>query len=165
MYMEQDEIIEKLGEFQACVKALPQHLQTVAFSKLIDNWLGSQPTAAGGQKKHIPSPPNVDSNPSGGISFGEYFTGFQRDIRNDQKLLIAGYYVQSLSQDGAFTVRDANKCLMDDGVKLSNPSEFCRMLAEKRYVFRVGKVGETQSKFKVSKEGFEHINSLKVGVE
>jgi hypothetical protein len=167
--MTKDDIIQKLSEFQTCVQGLPEHLQTIAFSKLMDNWLGVIPDGSTPRKPLSASAgvatPSSDVELPNSMTFGEYFAGFKREIRNDDKLLIAGYFIQSQSPDATFIVRDANKCLMDDGVKLSNPSEFCRILVDKRFVFRAGKAGEAQSKFKVSKEGIAHISSLKEGME
>ena len=87
-------------------------------------------------------------------SFGERLTQFGT-ITDVDKILVAGHFQQTvLSDDNLFSTREANGLLKDQGVKLSNPSTSIRQNISGKKVFKEGK------KFRVSKQGEDHIQEL-----
>jgi hypothetical protein len=100
----------------------------------------------------------VATGNDGGIPdvFGEFYTQFRSDITDVNRMLIAGAFVQGRDPDRIFTTKNANQLLMDQNVKLANPSECVRRLIQTKRAFVV-----SEGRFRVSASGFEHLNSLK----
>jgi hypothetical protein len=97
-----------------------------------------------------------DRNPSFPDSFGEYFSRFNRNTNNVEKLLIAGFFVQNRNSEGKFfTLKDVNEILLDTGIKLSNPSVFLSQNIATKRVFKV-----TGKNYRVSDSGAEYIQNL-----
>jgi len=89
-------------------------------------------------------------------SFGEYFHEFPSSITDVEKMLVAAFFAQTTEADTCFTTGQASKLLSDQGIKLGNPSQCVKQNAEKKHVFA------HNGKYRVSKSGIEHLNSLKV---
>jgi hypothetical protein len=87
--------------------------------------------------------------------FGEVLHSLSSKSGTDQ-ILLAGYYVAKSAPDGTFSTTDAHSRLMEQGVKLSNASQSMKNNLNAKRVFKVG------SRFKVSKTGVDHLNSLGV---
>jgi hypothetical protein len=88
-------------------------------------------------------------------TFGEYLNLFPGDITDLDKMLIAGYYVQSQSQDNSFATASAHNLLKEQGIKLANAADCVKKNQRAKRVFAVEK-----GRFRVSRLGSEHINSL-----
>lgn len=86
--------------------------------------------------------------------FGEAIHSLPRGSSGTDQILVAGYYAAVSSADGTFATSEANSLLVEQGIKLSNPSQSLKNgLAAKR-VFKVGK------RFKLSKTGEDSIRSF-----
>jgi hypothetical protein len=88
--------------------------------------------------------------------FGEFFNDFSSDVSDVDKMLIAGAFVQGKDPDRAFTTKAANQLLIDQNIKVTNASECVRRLIQTKRAFVVG-----EGKFRVSAQGFDHLNTLK----
>jgi len=85
--------------------------------------------------------------------FGEAIHSLPKGSSGTDQILVAGYYAAAGSADGTFATSEANSLLVEQGIKLSNPSQSLKNgLAAKR-VFKVGK------RFKLSKTGEDSIRS------
>ena len=101
----------------------------------------------------------VSSTPTGNTelptSFGEYLHQFPKSITNVDRMLIAGFYAQSNSEDNAFVTSSADDLLQEQGVKVTNPPDSIAKNKNAKRVFAVEK-----GKFRVSHTGVAHINKL-----
>jgi len=100
-----------------------------------------------------PDDRGVDSS---SVSFGEFFTKFRKNIRDIEKILIAGYFLQLTKESKSFETREAAALLMQQNVKLTNPSAFIKANLDTRKLFRLPDKG-----FRVSDIGIEYLNGLK----
>ena len=103
-----------------------------------------------------------DIPPSGGPSntgipttFGEYLHSFPSSTTDVERMLIAGYYIQSQSTDNSFTTAAASELLREQGIKPANPADCVSKNKTAKRVFTV-----TKGKFRVSQTGVTHINNL-----
>lgn len=90
--------------------------------------------------------------------FGEYLSRFPGSITDVDRVLLAGFFVQSHTEDRAFTTRSANQLLLDQGVRVSNPSESIRQNVRSRKAFAL-----SRGSFRVSQSGVTHLASLMHG--
>lgn len=98
------------------------------------------------------SPPSSD----GGLEpFGEVLHSLGSKTGTDQ-ILLAGYYASEASADGTFATVEANKLLIEQGIKLSNASQSLKNLLTAKRVFKVG------SRYKVAKSGMDYLKALGV---
>ena len=98
--------------------------------------------------------------PTSGASFGEWMHGFKSDLLDIDKALITACYVQTQSSTNDFKTSDVNRALLDNGIKLSNPSRSLAVLADKKYMFQTRKVGKLKF-MRVSTDGQSHLATLK----
>lgn len=92
-------------------------------------------------------------------TFGEWLNRFPREINDNDKALVAAYFIQKQSDGNEFKTLEVNKILQDQGIKLTNPSTSIRRLASKKLSFSVRKDGKI-SYYRLSKSGEEHLFSL-----
>jgi hypothetical protein len=92
--------------------------------------------------------------------FGEFFHEFRSDITDVDRILVAASFVQSKDADRSFTTKAANQVLLDQNIKVANPSQSVRRLLEAKRAFAI-----SEGRFRVSSTGFEHLNSLKLTAE
>lgn len=103
---------------------------------------------------HNPTPKaNMDSSMP--ETFGEYFHGFPKSIKDGDKLLAAGYFAQSVSDDASFATSDATALLLEQGIKLSNPAVFIKNNIDVKRLIKLGK-----NKFKISADGVDHLQQI-----
>jgi hypothetical protein len=89
-----------------------------------------------------------------GAEFGEQLGALPRSATATDQVLLAGRFAQLASEDNAFATKDANALLLEQSIKVGNPSQcMANNLAAKR-VFKVG------GKYRVSRAGEEHLASL-----
>ncbi|MBI1193671.1 MAG: hypothetical protein GC205_10935 [Bacteroidetes bacterium] len=88
-------------------------------------------------------------------SFGEYYHGLKKGAKEADKILLAGHFIQSKSEDNLFSTKEAATALLDQGVKLSNPTVFVNRNEVSKHIIKISK-----GKFRVSKTGLEHIAGL-----
>lgn len=104
--------------------------------------------------------PIAQSNSEMPDNFGEYYHQIPKTAKDSDKMLIAGHFAQQISSENSFGTKDATTLLLDQGVKLSNPSMFLTQNVKTKYIIKL-----TKGKFRVSKSGTEHIQKLLSGDE
>jgi small-conductance mechanosensitive channel len=92
-------------------------------------------------------------------SFGEWMHKFRDDINDQEKALIASFYVQAKSSTNDFKTIEVSNCLKDHGIKIANPSTNIKRLATKKLTFQTRKVGKLIY-MRVSKDGEAHLKSM-----
>lgn len=86
--------------------------------------------------------------------FGEAIHSLPRGSSGTDQILVAGYYAAARSAEGTFATNEANSLLVEQGIKLSNPSQALKNGVGAKRVFKVGK------RFKLSKTGEDSIRSF-----
>lgn len=87
-------------------------------------------------------------------SFGEYFHKLPKSAKDVDKMLLAGYYIQQTNESNTFSTNDASRLLIEQGVKLSNPSQSMKSNLSTKRVFK------HQGRFKVSQTGIDYLKSI-----
>jgi hypothetical protein len=88
-------------------------------------------------------------------TFGEYFYLLRDDANENDKLLAAGRFAQSTSEDNSFGTGTGSHLLLDQGVKLANPSTSIKRLVKQRYVIMLSK-----GKYRVSPDGLNRLKEI-----
>jgi hypothetical protein len=126
-----------------------------SFAARIEELLAAIDTTA---PADLPDPPETprgaEANPTFG-SFGEFILRLPSSSTDVDKMLAAGFYMQSTSVDDAFGTSDANKRLLEQGIKLGNPSQCVKQSLLAKRVFVVGK-----GRYRVSQPGRGHLRQL-----
>jgi SMC interacting uncharacterized protein involved in chromosome segregation len=96
---------------------------------------------------------------SGGIieqdtEFPEALLGLPSSVSGGDQLLVASWFVQQSSTDNTFSTVEANKLLVDQGIKLANASQSNANAVKAKRVFKVGK------RFRLSSKGDEYVRTL-----
>ena len=126
-----------------------------SFAERIEELLGAIDTAAPAAPPAMPSPPRpTEGSPSLG-SFGEFLLRLPSSSTDVDKMLAAGFYMQSTSVDDAFGTSEANKRLIEQGLKLGNPSQCVKQSLLAKRVFQVSK-----GRYRVSQPGRGHLRQL-----
>jgi hypothetical protein len=107
----------------------------------------AQSPVTGGSTSPMASPAPGDQ------PFGEVLHSLSSKAGTDQ-ILLAGYYVGKNATDGTFSTIDANKLLIEQGVKLSNASQSLKNNVAAKRAFKVG------SRYKVAKLGIDYLKTL-----
>lgn len=139
--------------------SIPTLLGSLKFSDQLVN-LSTSARAQVGDDNSSPNE-QVSANDPGGIpqSFGEWMHKFPDDILDQDKILLASFYVQKNSEKNDFKTSEVNRTLKDHGVKLSNPSAFLNRLVAKKHMFQTRKEGKLKF-LRVSKDGETRISEL-----
>lgn len=90
-------------------------------------------------------------------NFGEYLHGFPSNVTDVDRILIAGFFVQSQSADNSFNTLSANDLLKDQGIKLVNAAASLAKNKSPKKIFAL-----TKGNFRVSKTGTDYINNLRL---
>lgn len=99
--------------------------------------------------------PTADPGPADLGSFGEFLLRLPSSATDVDKMLAAGFYVQTGSADDAFATADANRRLTEQGIKLGNPSQCVKQSLLAKRVFMVSK-----GRYRVSQPGRAHLRQL-----
>jgi hypothetical protein len=101
---------------------------------------------------------NSDAPDAKGLpaTFGEYLHGFQSNITDVDRILIAGFFVQSQSADNSFNTLSANDLLKEQGIKLVNAAASVTKNKNAKRIFAL-----TKGSFRVSQTGSTHISNLR----
>jgi hypothetical protein len=86
--------------------------------------------------------------------FGEVLHQLPNGITGTEEILVAGYYASRQTADKTFPTADANKLLIEQGIKLANPSQSLKNNMDSRRVFKTGK------NYKLSRDGVRHVSDL-----
>ncbi|MDT7570614.1 MAG: hypothetical protein QOE05_788 [Actinomycetota bacterium] len=106
-----------------------------------------------GQAQAAPAPQHAAASGADEEPFGEVLHSLTSKTGTDQ-ILLAGYYIGKGNPDGTFATGEAHAKLIEQGVKLSNASQSMKNNLVAKRVFKVG------SRYKVSKQGVDHLKSL-----
>ena len=88
-------------------------------------------------------------------SFGEFVQRLPDSATEVDRMLAAGFWVQRQSIDDAFATADANRRLVEQGIKLGNPSQCVRQSLTAKRVFAV-----QRGRFRVSQVGRQYLRQL-----
>ena len=88
-------------------------------------------------------------------SFGEYLLQLPRSSSDVERMLAAGHFAQLQTDSNSFSTGEANKLLLEQGVRLANPSDAVGKNLKAKRVFVVQK-----GRYRVSQAGVEHLHKL-----
>jgi hypothetical protein len=88
-------------------------------------------------------------------SFGEYLLRLPTSATEVDKMLTAGFWVQQQAADDAFATAEANRRLVEQGIKIGNPSQCVKQSVLARRAFAV-----QRGRFRVSQIGRQHLRQL-----
>jgi hypothetical protein len=88
-------------------------------------------------------------------NFGEFVQTLPRSATDVDKMLAAGFFAQSRSGDNAFSTGDANTLLIDQGIKVGNPSQCVKQNLNARRVFQL-----QRGRYRVSQPGVDYLRQL-----
>lgn len=97
--------------------------------------------------------PSVTSDVDTG-EFGETLGLLPKGATAADSVLLAGLHAQRASEDRTFSTKDANALLLEQSVKIGNPSQCMTNNLKAKRVFKVG------DKYRVSKPGEDHLAAL-----
>lgn len=100
-----------------------------------------------------PAPRDLDPEPLG--EFGSFIQRLPNTATEVDTMLAAGYFAQATSTDDTFATAEANKRLLEQGIKLGNPSQCVRQSLVAKRVFLVAR-----GRFRVSQHGRAHLRQL-----
>lgn len=100
-------------------------------------------------------PASSRGNPTELGSFGEYLHGLPNSATEVDRMLAAGYYCEATTSEGYFSTADANRRLLEHGIKLGNASQCVKQSLTSKRVFIVAK-----GQYKVSVEGRRYLQRL-----
>jgi hypothetical protein len=86
--------------------------------------------------------------------FGEAIHRLPRGTSGTDQILLAGFYASLRHAERTFATAEASKLLVEQGIKVSNPSQSLKNNMDGKRVFRVG------NRFKISREGQDRVNAL-----
>ncbi|MDX2360577.1 MAG: hypothetical protein QNK23_07210 [Crocinitomicaceae bacterium] len=104
--------------------------------------------------EHVKDSSNEADSHAVPVSFGEYYHKLPSSAKSVDKILLAGYFVQQGSESSSFATKEASSLLLEQGVKLSNPSEFMRANLATKKVFK------HQGKYRVSETGIAFLERI-----
>ena len=87
--------------------------------------------------------------------FGPFIQRLPSTATEVDTMLAAGFYAQAASSDDTFATAEANKRLLEQGIKLGNPSQCVRQSLVAKRVFLVAR-----GRFRVSQHGRAHLRQL-----
>jgi hypothetical protein len=124
--------------------------------ELLDQLDGPAPTPSAPAAVAVREPAaTAETAPSDLGTFGEFMLRLPSASTDVDKMLAAGFFVQSTSADDAFSTADANRRLTEQGVKLGNPSQCVKQSLLAKRVFLLSK-----GRYRVSQPGRAHLRQL-----
>ena len=100
-----------------------------------------------------PAQRDAEAEPLG--EFGAFIQRLPSTATEVDTMLAAGYYSQMGSADDTFATAEANKRLLEQGIKLGNPSQCVRQSLVAKRVFLVAR-----GRFRVSQHGRAHLRQF-----
>ncbi|MFP4125710.1 MAG: hypothetical protein ACLFU0_03585 [Alphaproteobacteria bacterium] len=97
----------------------------------------------------------VDPPAPGEPPFGELLQGLPRNATDVDRMLLAGLFLQRRAAERAFTTADANRLLLEHGVKLGNPSQSVKQNLVAKRAFAV-----QRGRYRVAQGGLGHLEQL-----
>jgi hypothetical protein len=126
-----------------------------SYRETIDQLLGALLTGSPERRedKKRPRAPMNDED-SADPEFGEQLGVLPKSATATDQVLLAGRFAQLASEDNTFVTKDANSLLLEQSIKVGNPSQCMTNNLNAKRVFKVG------GKYRVSKAGEEYLDSL-----
>ncbi len=102
-----------------------------------------------------PPPALADTPTSEEPLFGERLQALPRSATDVDRVLLAGLHLQQGAVDRWFATSDANRLLLEHGVKLGNPSQSVKqnLLAKRAFAVQRGR-------YRVAQVGIDHLEQL-----
>lgn len=128
--------------------------------KLLDQLTSGVPIQGASRAGAAAGTGNGVARPAGGtaggplgmdMDFGELVHRLPKAATAVDKILLAGRYVQQSSAGQVFSTRDANQLLIDQGIKIANPSQSLTNALKAKRVFK------TNGAYRVSQSGDQHL--------
>lgn len=141
---------------EAFVRSFGERLEVLLESLADSSW--AEPPAA--TPAPAPSGPTstAPAEPAAAAafgSFGEFLTNLPGSATDVDKILAAGLWGQSQAADDCFATGDANKRLLEQGIKVGNASQCVKQSVLAKRVFVV-----QRGRFRVSQIGRQHLRQL-----
>jgi hypothetical protein len=92
-------------------------------------------------------------------SFGEWHNKFPKKIQQVDLVLLTGYYQQKKSDGNAFETGEITSLLKEQGIKVSNPAVFLKLLQQSKLAIIIEKRGSL-NRFRISPDGESHVKEL-----
>lgn len=89
------------------------------------------------------------------VPFGELLQALPRNATDVDRMLLAGLHLQRRAAERAFTTADANRLLLEHGVKLGNPSQSVKQNLVAKRAFAV-----QRGRYRVAQGGLGHLEQL-----
>ncbi len=127
-----------------------------AYAERFDELLGVMTTAPPPAAAEPAARPAPEARPKASLGdFGEFVQQLPKSSTDVDKLLAAGFFAQSRSGDNTFSTGDANSLLLEQGIKVGNPSQCVKQNLNARRVFAV-----QRSRYRVSQSGVDYLRQL-----
>jgi hypothetical protein len=92
------------------------------------------------------------------LDFGEMLLRLANGVTATDQMLVAGLFAQRASEENHFFTREASSLLLEQGVKVGNPSQCMTNNLKAKRVFKVG------SAYRVSRSGVEYVADLGINL-
>lgn len=105
-----------------------------------------------------PAPASVGAPPATvveGPPFGELIQTLPRNATDVDRMLLAGVFLQQRAAERAFATADANRLLLEHGIKLGNPSQSVKQNLVAKRAFAV-----QRGRYRVAQGGLAHLEQL-----
>lgn len=86
--------------------------------------------------------------------FGEAIHKLPKNASGTDMILVAGYYAAMSHSDQTFATAEASKLLVEQSIKIANPSQSMKNNLTAKKVFKVG------SRYKLSRDGIDRVKQL-----
>lgn len=137
---------------ESFVRSFGERLEALLEGLADGAWAEPSPVAAPATAPGTERPPE----PAAGLgSFGEFLTHLPGSATDVDKILAAGVWGQSQSTDDCFATGEANKRLLEQGIKVGNASQCVKQSVLAKRVFVV-----QRGRFRVSQIGRQHLRQL-----
>ncbi|MEO1089063.1 MAG: hypothetical protein AAFX81_00380 [Pseudomonadota bacterium] len=107
--------------------------------------------------KDAPLPAAVAGD-AAGEGFGELLQALPRTATDVDRMLLAGWFVQCGVAERTFSTADASRRLVDQGVKVGNPSQSVKQNLVAKRAFQV-----QRGRYRVAQGGLAHLEALTGG--
>lgn len=153
-------MVERTNRIRVAVGDLELELEgdqefIARYAEVVDALLGALRTRPAERRADVGKPARAPK--AGDLTigeFGEQLGGFPKAATATDQVLLAGRFAQLASDDNTFATKDANALLLEQSVKVGNPSQCMTNNLKAKRVFKVG------DRYRVSKPGEEHLASL-----
>jgi predicted transcriptional regulator len=151
-------IYVKVGEIEFSIEGNPEYVNEQYQQMAKD--LNLQQKLQGSVQQQEKSKAEKSAPESTIEDFSEWVKNLPKGLKNRDKVLLAAYFNQLRSMNNVFRVRDVNKILKNQGIKITNPSSMINNLAKSQKILQQVSREGRQKYFQITKEGERHIKAL-----